>query len=87
MRLIALEGINWVEAGQTLEVSATEACRLVTYGFARPAKPGFGSRVQAQSKSRAGDHALAAALRMKRRAAGDQAVDGSTPGSRPNRVG
>lgn len=75
MKLVAHESIHGVEAGQTFEVGGAEACRLVTYGYASPAKPGAADPVRfgvPPKRRQNGDAALAADLRTRRAGRGER---------------
>lgn len=68
MKLVAHQPVHGVQAGQTFEADGTDACRLITYGFASPADPGpadrgaFGTSVK---RPQASDAVLAAELRAR----------------------
>lgn len=65
MRLIALEPVHGVQVGQTFEVDGSDACRLITYGFASPADPGpeESGLGPSRRRPRSKDAVLAAELR------------------------
>lgn len=67
MRLVVHQPVNGVQAGQTFEVDAADASRLITYGFASPVDPGPAEGTFGTSRHRPvpKDASLAAELRSK----------------------
>lgn len=67
MKLIALEPVPGVQAGQTFEADGADACRLIIYGLASPLDPGpenasFGT---SRNRPRPEDASLAAEVRTR----------------------